>query len=522
MTVNVVHDIHHDWRERAKSDLYFLCKFILGFKDLSPHPHAMMCDCITGPQQWKLFVGSRGILKTSVLTIGHAIQIALNDPDARILIVQANEDAARCTLGMIRSLWESCILLRDLFPEKIPSPRAMQSGKWSDKWLQLNSPRIYPDPTYRAAGAGTNLTGTHWTHIKRDDIVSARKDSVTGELIAPPPEDVEKAIGMHKLTLGIMVDPEKTKVDDICNRWAVYDFVRYLLDNEPYLDPDNERYLYMKLSCGYAENKPIWPQRYSMNSLEEIKRKQGSFYFATQYECEPMDSTRAVFHRKDLRFYTEEGSEVYAKLPPIEKLRIYAVMDQAQKISLKACYTAIVVVGIDESNNWYVLDTLRERVGSVDKIDAIFQLADRWNIYGANIFGIEANLAQNILVEWINDEQKKRGKALNVMPLKPPNNMSKDARIEALSPYFEQHRIFLRAGGKQDDLLRELLDFPFGKYRDLIDALAYIHRIAVERYRSSHSERPSPWSYEGIMRRLQSKNANSRSPFPVQDAKVLA
>ena len=518
-----VRDIRHEWRERAKTDLYFLCKFVLGFNDMEPEPHARICEAITSPAQHKLFVGSRGILKTTICTIGHSIQLALNNDKARILITQANEDSARCTLGMIRSLWDNCKLLRDLFPEKVPTKSQKQFGKWSDKWMQLNSPFVFPDPTYRAAGAGTNLTGTHWTNIKRDDIVSAKKDSVTGELIAPSPEDIEKAIGMHKLTLGLMVDPSTTTVDDICNRWAVYDFVRYLLDTEPYEDEENDNYRYMKLSCGYGEEKPIWPQRFSMDSLEEIKRKQGSYYFSTQYECAPMDSDRAMFKRKYLRYYTIKESENYATLPPMDELKIYAIMDQAQKIAVKACYTAVVVVGIDMDNNWWVLDVVRQRINAPDKIDLIFQLADQWNIYSPNIFGVEANLAQNILVEWLDQEQKKRGKSLNIQRLIPPNHISKDARIEALIPYFEQGRIYLRAGTKQEDLITELLDFPFGKYRDLLDCMAWLHRIAIARSAGRRAAwAPSPFSYEGIINRAKKYNQPAKTPFTRQDRTGVA
>jgi len=522
--ISVLRDIRNEWRERAKNDLYFLCKFVLGFDDLEPEPHARICQAITGPAQYKLFVGSRGILKTTICTIGHSIQLALNNLEARILITQASEDAARSTVGMIKSLWDNCKVLRELFPERLPDKKDKQSGRWSTKWLQLKSPVEFPDPTYRAAGAGTSLTGSHWTNIKRDDIVSAKKDSVTGELIAPPPEDIEKAIGMHKLILGLMVDPQKTTVDDICNRWAVYDFPRYLLDNEPYQDEENKNYVYEKLSCGYGEGKPIWPQRFSMESLEEIKRKQGSYYFSTQYECSPMDSARSTFKRKNLRFYTDDGEGNTAKLPDLNSLTIYAIMDQAQKIAVKACYTAVLVVGIDERNNWWALDAVRERINAPDKIELIFQLADQWNIYSPNVFGIEANLAQNILVEWLEQEQKKRGKLINIQKLLPPNHISKDARIEALVPYFEQGRIYLRAGTRQEHLIRELLDFPFGQYRDLLDCLAYVHRIATARRHATDAPwKPKPFSREGILARIKQYNQPQKSCFTKQDSpKVYA
>ena len=162
------------------------------------------------------------------------------------------------------------------------------------------------------------------------------------------------------------------------------------------------------------------------------------------------------------------------------------------------------------------MDLNKQRINDTDTIDMIFQMANRWEIYGRNIFGIESNLAQGILVEWLRDKQKERGKDINIMELRPPNNVSKDMRIEALQPYFEQHRVYIKAGVSQEDLIRELLDYPFGRYRDLIDALSYVHRLCVSRKKRSHKPNHSPFSYEGIMERLN--RTKKKSFFNVQDA----
>ncbi len=518
--VKLIRDTRHEWRELCKTSLYFLCKFVLGFEDLEEEPHIEMCEFTEGPAQWKLFVGSRGILKTTICTIGRPIQIVLTDPNARCLIQQANDTTARGPLSQIREKFESCQLLRELFPEIIPSEKERKRGRWSDQWVQLKRTKTYSEPTFRAIGVTGNLVGTHWTHIFRDDIVAAKKDSLTGEIIAPPPEDVEKAIGQHKLLFGIMANPATCEVYDICNRWSNNDFARYLLDNSSYLEEDDPSHTYKVMPVRDSEtNKLLWPQRFTDDICKKIEQDQGSYFYSTQYMCNPVDSARSVFKRKDLRFYVKEKiNPDDVVLPDLEEMRLYAIMDQAQTISLKACYTATIIVGIDINNYWYILETNRQRINATDKIDLIFQLADRWGIYGRNIFGIESNLAQGILTEWVRDQQSKRGKVLNIMELKPPTNMSKDSRIEALEPYFTQHRVFIKAGTDQDDLIRELTDYPFGKYRDLIDALQYVHRICVSRRKTSDTPHHPANSFEAIMAELSNKKSK-RSFFNVQDGK---
>ena len=517
--VKVVRDIRSEWRELAKNNLYFLCKFVLGFKDLEPSPHLQICEFIQGPAQWKLFVGSRGILKTTICTIGRAIQVALNDPNARCLIIQANDSTARGPLSQIREKFENCQLLRELFPEVLPSDVERRRGRWSDQWVQLKRTQTFSEPTFRAIGVSGNIVGTHWSHIFRDDIVAAKRDSVTGEIIAPSQEDVEKAIGQHKLVHGIMTDPATCQIYDICNRWSNYDFVRYLLDSGEYLNQDESNHTYMVMPIRNPEtNELLWPQRYTEKVCRQIEEDQGSYFFSTQYGCHPVDATRSLFKRKDLRFWVEEKTlPDDVVLPPLEELRIYAIMDQAQKISQKSCYTATIIVGIDIQNYWYVLETNRQRINATDKIDLIFQLADRWGIYGRNIFGIESNVAQGILTEWLREQQSKRGKVLNICELRPPTNLSKDMRIEALQPYFEQHRVFIKAGPSQEDLLRELTDYPFGRYRDLIDALSYVHRICVSRKHRGAKPHYGAFTFEGIMARLPG-NKPKKSFFNVQEA----
>ena len=516
----MIRDIRHEWRTLCKTNLYFLCKFVLGFDDLEPSPHIEMSNFVQGPAQWKLFVGSRGILKTTICTVARPIQIALNDPNARCLIIQANDATARGPLNQIREKFENCTLLKELFPEVLPSDLEKRRGRWSTQWIELKRNKTYSEPTFRAIGVSGSLVGTHWTHIFRDDIVAAKKDSVTGEIIAPPPEDVEKAIGQHKLVHGLMTNPTTCEVYDICNRWGNYDFVTYLMDTGDYDDPNSKTHQMMEMPIAenWPDGKLLWPQRFSKEALKRIEESQGSYFFSTQCLCKPLDASKSLFKRKDLRFWVKEAKQPNeTQLPAEEEMQIYAIMDQAQKISQRACYTAVVVVGVDLDNRWFVLEALRERINATDKIDLIFQLADRWNIYGRNMFGVESNLAQGILAEWIRDQQSTRGKVLNLQELRPPTNMSKDMRIEALQPYFEQHRVYLKSGASQEALIQELTDYPFGRYRDLIDALQYVHRICVARGRRPDKERVNPFSYEGIRQRIMEHNKPKKSFFKVQD-----
>jgi hypothetical protein len=74
-------------RNRARTDLYFLAKGILGYDQVEPGAHQALCSFMTREEKnRRLVLMPRGHLKTTICTISDSIRLALCDPNTRILI----------------------------------------------------------------------------------------------------------------------------------------------------------------------------------------------------------------------------------------------------------------------------------------------------------------------------------------------------------------------------------------------------------------------------------------------------
>ena len=99
---------HRDMlRNKAKTDLYFLSKGILGYPDLNPRTHAAFCRFIESEQKLRrAALMPRGHLKSTIATIADSIRIALNDPDGtRLLIAGETSTTAEKFLSELKGHW---------------------------------------------------------------------------------------------------------------------------------------------------------------------------------------------------------------------------------------------------------------------------------------------------------------------------------------------------------------------------------------------------------------------------------
>jgi predicted phage terminase large subunit-like protein len=161
-------------------------------------------------------------------------------------------------------------------------------------------------------------------------------------------------------------------------------------------------------------------------------------------------------------------------------LSIYITVDLAVSQRLTADYTAIVVVGVDSENNWFVLDIIYGRFDPSQTMDEIFKAVSK---YKPIKVGIEQVAFQKAIEHFLVKEMPKRNIFFSITPLKAQKN--KELRIETLQPRFTAGTIWLPEQNEEErvpwliELESELLSFPNGKHDDLIDSLAYVEQIAI-------------------------------------------
>jgi hypothetical protein len=281
----------------SQRSLYYLCKEVLGYKDMVPHVHGPMCDFFMSDRsRFKQATVPRSWFKTWVMTIGGAIWLTLPDeeglfksifpfkgPNVRILLASNVIDNAARMINTIKRHWESNDRLKAAFPELIPD---FNKTRWSDHCAEIKRSIKATEGTYTAVGVGGSVISQHFDWIHEDDLIYAKKDDFTGQELMPSQEDIDNAIGWHKLTFSLLVDPKRSCMFNVGTRWAPHDLIDYIQSNE-------EHYNCLELTCTKgglwpvsSDKECLWPERYDRKTLEHIRSSQGPKIF----ECFPQEA----------------------------------------------------------------------------------------------------------------------------------------------------------------------------------------------------------------------------------------
>lgn len=478
-------------KARLKTDLYFFEKFIMGYKDMDPMVHGPLCRFIQNDSaRRKQVTLPRGFLKTSTCTIGKALWLACVDPNIRILIVSNVIENASKMLGLIRAQVESNERLRMFFPEIIPDN--FNKIRWSDRCAEVKRPWSWPEGTWEVIGVSGSVISRHYDYIIEDDLIYAKKDDLTGGELMPDRDDIEKAIGWHKLATSLLIDPGKGHIDNVGTRWAPYDLINYIQKNE-------KGWKHFGLSVtkdGTPHGAPTWPGRFNEQTIEELQASQGPYMFSTQYLCKPVASSLRVFDKGWLRFYDT--------LP--FGLRYFTTVDLAGwdesegRRQSKKSYNVVLTCGIDANRHFWIARIDRGRWTPSDVIDRV------WNhvkAFKSERVGFEVVYYQKAILEEIKRFYEKTGNAFNVAAFKRDPNVTKDARIRGLQPIANAGALHCRIDMRE--FITEYEDFPMSATVDILDALADQLRLAQPPEVMVPKPEDSPYSFDGVIEELESK-----------------
>lgn len=236
----------------------------------------------------------------------------------------------------------------------------------------------------------------------------------------------------------------------------------------------------MKWNIVYAkainsDGSLYFPEKLSMEFLEQAKRTMGSYLFANQYLNEILPDDAKCFRRTWFRYYAE--------LP--DRLNTFMFVDPALSESATSDYTGIVCVAVDPEGEWYVTYAKRHRLNPTQLISYIFEL---YKQFRPSVIGIEEIAYQKALLYFLDEEMRRRDVIMPIKGVRYPTQRSKETRILSLVPRFEFGHIAFKQG--LTDLELELLSFPRSAHDDLIDALAGIEYIQHKPAKEKLWEKP--------------------------------
>ena len=471
---------------------YFFCQSIMPPEWYDEKCHRELCDFLQYGGIRKLVILPRTFLKTTIAATLYPLWKASKNSDLRVLETSNTSPNAEKTVRAIRTIVETNKLYQAFFPHCIPM---FNKVRWSDRCACLNRKEDYPEGTFESAGVGANIIRRHFNVIIEDDTVAPKKDELTGEEAMPSKDDIEQAIGFHKLTTPLLINEDDENLV-ILTRWASYDLANYIMENEKYAVFDRPAI--------DENNRPLY-KRFSAERLDAIRLVMGTQMFSSLYLNKPLAKEYMIFKPEWIKYYEEN------ELP--EEGDGIVTVDPADPPTGKSSqdYTAIVSCK-HTKRGLYVRRYVRARLSDNQLIEEALNVAESDGAYK-----IRVEVDRYAHLQFAFREAMTRRKKWYVMDAVKTKGKVKEARIrQRLSPMFENGVIHLKKGMRE--LEEELFTFPNGKHDDVIDALAWqiegVYPTEVE-VPKAVQKRMLP-TFGEMLDTIYKRNRTSRYPFDKQ------
>lgn len=480
-------------RERAESDLEFFIRLIHPQRVLgSVHVELIRWWTREDAKSHQLALLPRDHQKSAMAAYWCAWQITKN-PAVRILYISSTSGLAIKQLKFIKDIL-TCEKYRLYWPEMVSFDEGKRE-KWTETEISVDHPRrkeeIIRDPTVFTAGLTTSITGLHCDICILDDVVVIEN--------AYTQEGRDKVKQQYSLLSSI----EGTDAKEIAvgTRYDPRDLYKELTemevevyDEEGELDTSEPLYEIFERQVetnGDGTGEYLWPrqQRYDGkwfgfdNKILAKKRAQylDKTQFRAQYYNDPNDYSTASIKAEMFNYYKPEhlqrhmGKWYYRG----RRLNVFAAIDFAFSVRVKADFSAIVVVGIDAENNVFVLDIERFKTNNIsDYFQKILKLHQKWDFRKLRA---EVSVGQMVIVKELKDNYIQRhGLALSIDEHKPTRHIgAKEERIEAaLVPKYTNGQMYHYFGGNCQ-ILEEELTLQNPAHDDVKDCLASVIEILV-------------------------------------------
>ena len=421
------------------TDHYFFAKNVLGYHKMQPVPHQELCDHIQREdKRFKLTLMPRGSFKSSVVTVAGAVFEILKNPNIRILVASETQKNAVKFVREIREHFEKNEKFRYLYGDWVN-----KSGTWRDYEFTVNKrTRILKESTVMAASLEKQtVVGQHFDLVIIDDpCSSANTSNIT---------QVEKTLDFYRLMLSVLEPTGRLWI--IGTRWSILDLYGHLIETSA------EQFSILHKQAIDREGNLLMPNILTKDFLDEQKRVQGERIFSNQYMNIPISDETATFKESQLQYY---------ETPP-QGLIYFMTVDPAIAGSVRSDFSAIIVNGVDYQHNYWIHEAINLKATPHVLIDKIFQLVDQYK--PLMCLGMEKYMLEKVLKLAIEQEMEKRNMPFPIKDLETSNRVSKEARIRALQPKFENKKVFIKKD--QKDLIHQLLTHPQCRHDDLLDAL---------------------------------------------------
>ncbi|MEQ4489684.1 MAG: phage terminase large subunit [Dehalococcoides mccartyi] len=199
--------------------------------------------------------------------------------------------------------------------------------------------------------------------------------------------------------------------------------------------------------------EPLWPERYSLETLLKTKATAGGYGWESLYQQRPSSPSGNILSRSWWKYYRQ---------PPSKFDSVIQSWDCSFKDSAGTDYVVGQVWGRAGADK-YLLDQVRARMDFPASIASILALSAKWPKASAKLIEDKANGPAII--------STLKHRIAGLIPIEPAGG--KIVRAQAASPDIEAGNVYLPENTSWvSDFVEECANFPNGAHDDQVDAMS--------------------------------------------------
>ena len=343
---------------------------------------------------------------------------------------------------------------KEVFPTTLVADDQKAAGKWSTS----------AGGQYYAAGVGGALAGRGADLFVIDDPHSEQDVKTNSRLAFDTAWSWFQTGPLQRLMPG-------GAIIIIMTRWSLLDLTGRLIDYQiknPEAIPWEIVELPAILNEDTEDEKSLWPEQWSLESLKSTKASLDPRYWNAQYMQQPTSESSAIVSRKQWRIWENDDP------PPCDF--IIQSWDTAFETKNNSDYSACTTWGVfyneEEGNAPQVilLDAFKDRMTFPELKDVALKHYREWE---PDSFVVEKKAAGAPLI------QELRQMGIAVQEFTPSRGNDKMVRLNAVADLFSSGKIWAPDTRWAREVIEEMAAFPVGEHDDYVDTTTQ----ALLRYR---------------------------------------
>jgi predicted phage terminase large subunit-like protein len=339
-----------------------------------------------------------------------------------------------------------------IFPEVELRTDSKAAGRWNTNY----------NGEYFASGVGGTVTGRGADLLIIDDPHSE------GEAVLAQhnPEVYDKVFEWYTSGPRQRLQPGGAIII-VMTRWSLRDLTGQVLEASAARGGD--KWEVIEFPAILPSNKPLWPEFWSYDELDAIRKELPNGKWMAQYQQQPTSETSAIIKRDWWQVWHPE------KPPKVDF--IIMAMDTAFEKKTSADYSAAVIFGVFDNEedggqpNLILLNSWKDRLEFPELKEKTLELYQEWE---PDSVIIEKKSSGAPLIY----ELRRMG--IPVQEFTPNKGNDKITRLNAIADIFASGKVWAPERRWAEEVIDEVAAFPAGRNDDLVDCVS----LALARFRS--------------------------------------